>query len=136
MMRKWYWAMLPLLLGMIAALPLTRWAGDRVLYLELNVATAAALLGGIVSLILVLVLWRAKTAQQDIARIRAQEEENRHRFMGRLDHQLKNPATAMQTGLERLSIAGLTPEQLSLFSTVWMAEDNNLPTTYSALFAG
>ncbi len=114
MMRKWALAMLPLLLGVAAVVPLTRWAGNTVFYVETNVATAAGLLGGVISLVLVLGLWRAEIVQQKMAQIRAQEEEDRARFMGRLDHQLRNPLTAMQTTLERLAKAGLTPEQTKI----------------------
>jgi two-component system OmpR family sensor kinase len=44
--------------------------------------------------------------EQSLSRARAEAEEERRRFLRRLDHELKNPLTAIQVGLANLAESG------------------------------
>jgi signal transduction histidine kinase len=61
------------------------------------------LLTGLMSVVL-LIHWRAEQSlRRGIVRHRAQAAEERRRFLQRLDHELKNPLTAIRTGLANLA---------------------------------
>ena len=47
--------------------------------------------------------WIAGVRRSTAVRIRAEAEEEHHRFLRRLDHELKNPLTAIQVGLANLA---------------------------------
>jgi two-component system, OmpR family, sensor kinase len=100
-MRKYVLAALPLGLGLALAV-VWRLAGwpDPVLYLRADVATAVLLLGIVLSLAGALLAltwaqanWRAAGV---LAQAQQDEAEAHRRFIRRLDHELKNPLTAMR----------------------------------------
>lgn len=76
---------------------------DHIVYLRADLGTLSLLLGlglsGLAALIFALLGWVERTRQQTI--ISAAEE--RRRFLRRLDHELKNPLTAIRAGLANLT---------------------------------
>jgi two-component system OmpR family sensor kinase len=114
-------ALLPLALGIAARLPLTLWTANPVLYLRASLATLVEIAGGILSALLLLVIWLLERRRQGIAQARAEMADDRHRFMRRLDHQLKNAVQALLAGLEHLRLEPLPAREQpivdSLFST-------------------
>jgi two-component system OmpR family sensor kinase len=89
-------------------------------YLQADVAAMAWMCGGLVSLLLAAVFfiaiwerrrddaWRAditKTRTQAAERASEESAEDRRRFLRRLDHELKNPLTAIRAGLANLAEA-------------------------------
>jgi two-component system OmpR family sensor kinase len=77
-----------------------------VLYIRGNMATLAALGGLILSLFTVTILFfwskNHERQQREIQRVHEQASKERRQFLYRLDHELKNPLTAIQAGLTNL----------------------------------
>lgn len=103
MNRRWLWALLPLGVGIalgaafgLGLLP------NPVLYLRADLAALSQVCG----LFAAVGLWgwivyRA-WLQETLRRPEVQAAEDRRRFLQRLDHELKNPLTAIQAGLANL----------------------------------
>ncbi len=120
-MRRWLgWltALLPALAGFGLALLLQSgsWGYDPVLRSEVDLGNAFLLLGLLISLVAVslLVVW--EVAQRELRRAVEEERtgaaEAHRRFVQRLDHELKNPLTAIRIGLADLRSAPLKPAQV------------------------
>lgn len=75
-----------------------------VLQFRVDLATLLTVLAGVLSLAAfsaALVSYRTEIKQQSL---REQSEENRRQFMRRLDHELKNPLTAIRAALANLEV--------------------------------
>jgi two-component system OmpR family sensor kinase len=95
---------LPLLLGALASvLAQIFWQPVPLLVFKIDIGMAAFVAGLFISLLLVvfaLGMWRKeKQAQRFIAESQNEAEEGRRRFLRRLDHEIKNPLTALRTAL-------------------------------------
>ena len=114
-MRRWLdWRTLvvvaPLLVSVIGWLAL-RYGPPTNRRFSLNASALLGdwllLLGVVISLLLgaglLLWRWRDRVAAQRLSIQQAQSAADRRRFLQRLDHELKNPLTAMRTGLANLS---------------------------------
>jgi two-component system OmpR family sensor kinase len=105
---------LPAILGLLVAVLV---AGGQLenhrVYMAGRVIFLAPLVGLLLSGLLALGLfiqWRAEQrTRRGIAAYRAQAVEERRRFLQRLDHELKNPLTAIRAGLANL--AGLPTDE-------------------------
>jgi two-component system OmpR family sensor kinase len=101
-------ALAPLLLGILLAL---MWqAGmmtNPILYLRADVGTALLLLGAAGSLVALSAVAAGQRRRAAVARAAQQaadaEAESRRRFMRRLDHEVKNPLTAMRAALANIN---------------------------------
>jgi len=109
-MRWWMWvlSLLPAGVGvLIAVLTVTKVVMNPVLYVRGNLGALAILGGAILSTCMIVVarFWvRIQEKHQDeIKKLRKQASEDRRRFLQRLDHELKNPLTAIQAGLTNLT---------------------------------
>jgi two-component system OmpR family sensor kinase len=119
---KWKWliAVIPLGLGLIVASLL--WSGrveNPTLLLRADLGTLAALMGLALSAVgsALLVLQGTKRAQrQGVARAQAHAAEERRRFLRRLDHELKNPLTAIRAGLANLDATASEAQAKTLSS--------------------
>ncbi len=84
-----------------------RWIPNPVLYLRGNLAPLAALGGLILSICALASLYFWSRNQEshlrEVQSVRERASEDRRRFLHRLDHELKNPLTAIQAGLTNLS---------------------------------
>jgi two-component system OmpR family sensor kinase len=105
MRLRWLWILLPLVVGTILAtlLTLTEWP-DPLLYLQADLGSIVFGLGLLLSIlvgILIIVMDRIEQIQINAT---IEFAENRRRFLRRLDHELKNPLTAILAGLANLSI--------------------------------
>lgn len=121
MRRAWLLALLaalPLVLGIAARLPLTLWTENPVLYLRASLATVVELAGGLVSLVLLLAVWLVERRHQGIAQARAEMADDRHRFMRRLDHQLKNAVQATQMALDNLALEPLPAREQPIVADI------------------
>jgi two-component system OmpR family sensor kinase len=100
-------ALVPLAGGVLVAVLLwnVEALDNPILYVRADVGTVAILLGAVLSIVAgaglvlqaVTVRCRARVAD-----VRAQAAEERRRFVQRLDHELKNPLTAIRAGLANL----------------------------------
>lgn len=108
---KWFLASLPAVVGVIAkVLSMSGLLADPapILYIRGDIGTLSLLAGMIVSILAsaFLVLYaRADTRyRQGLDQMQAQVAEERRRFLRRLDHELKNPLTAIRAGLANLDV--------------------------------
>ena len=104
---KWRWllALIPLILA--AAISIWLNSGDLapLIRITVDLGTLIFILGVVISLLIVLIL----SAQLLTDRVRSQTvteaNEDRRRFLLRLDHELKNPLTAILAGLANAAVA-------------------------------
>jgi two-component system OmpR family sensor kinase len=110
MRSRWPWALafLPVASGLlVTVLVLGGQLENLTFYLEGGIVLVAPLLGAIVSAVFILILLiRSRlqgSAERTIDAIRSDLAAERRRFLQRLDHELKNPLTAIRAGLTNLS---------------------------------
>ena len=104
MRRQWLWALVPLFVGMtFGALFGFDVLPNPLLYLRADLAALSQICG----LFTAIALWGALVFREWLQDQRKQNEilaaEDRRRFLQRLDHELKNPLTAIQAGLANLN---------------------------------
>jgi two-component system, OmpR family, sensor kinase len=103
-------ALAPLLAGAAAGGALQAVAPDVRLYLEASPGLAAGLTGLAVTAVVVIAA-RVRQRMADVTdealrRAEAQGTQDRLRFLMRLDHELKNPLTAIRAGLANVDLSG------------------------------
>jgi signal transduction histidine kinase len=91
----------------IAVLAVNQWIPNPVLYLRGNLAPLAVLGGVSVSIFTIVSLYfwfkKLENHRREVQNVHEQASQDRRRFLSRLDHELKNPLTAIQAGLSNLS---------------------------------
>ena len=123
---KWRWGLVfvPLAIGVAVALVLSRVEGvsNPILYARADLGTLALLLGGFLSVVAAVGLAVLNCAtlrqEQQLAGLRAETAEERRRFLQRLDHELKNPLTAIRAGLANVIDQQATASQLEALASV------------------
>jgi len=115
-------ALLPLL-GLVIGIGLSllvRFAApsNPVLYLRADLATLILIAGVLLTLAGYLVLWVAIRFDRHRRELSAQAADDRLRFLRRLDHELKNPLTAIRAGLANASDAPDEDSRREAFGTV------------------
>lgn len=108
---RWQWlaaALTPLVAGLVLASLLldVDAVPNPVLSARVDMGSLALVAGTVLSLLVGLGLgflgWQARTCRQRIADARADAVAERRRFLQRLDHELKNPLTAICAGLANI----------------------------------
>lgn len=109
-MKWWMWilSLLPAGLGiLVSILAINGIISNPVLFLRGSLAALASTIGVIISIITIvtLLVWNQNRRKQEsgIQYIKNQASEDRRRFLQRLDHELKNPLTAIQAGLTNIT---------------------------------
>jgi two-component system OmpR family sensor kinase len=107
---KWQWlfAVVPLVLSLAVAVLLE---SDRlanpILHLRTDLSTLTVLMGLSLSVALAVLFglraWAKWVRAQSFVGAQSQASEERRRFLQRLDHELKNPLTAIRAGLANLA---------------------------------
>jgi two-component system OmpR family sensor kinase len=107
---RWSWltALLPAAAGLlIAALIAGGQLENHRIYMAGRLIFVAPLVGILLSgltAVILLIQWRAEQSiRRAISQHQAQAAEGRRRFLQRLDHELKNPLTAIRAGLANLT---------------------------------
>jgi two-component system OmpR family sensor kinase len=106
---RWGLALIPVAVGLvIAALAIQLSVlPNPVIYVHVDVGTTALVVGLALSLLtvtgLVLWEWAGRRCQRRATDVRAQAAEERRRFLQRLDHELKNPLTAIRAALANVT---------------------------------
>jgi len=107
MSRSWLWAVVPLFAGLLLSLVFyLGWLPNPILYARFDLAALSQICGLGAGLIVFMGLGLNKFNQRKIVEAahiaETQAAEDRRRFIQRLDHELKNPLTAIQAGLANL----------------------------------
>lgn len=108
--------------GLLAAIFWSGWLQNIVLYLRADIGT----LFGMVGLFLALGLsiewgrfyWTERKQRLIVTKLQAETANERHEFLRRLDHELKNPLMAMRAGLANLTGTGLEAPQREIIASV------------------
>ena len=108
MRRYWKWlaALVPAVVGILLAyyfFLVYDLKHDHIVYLRADLGSVALALGFIVSAFALAIVGLAERITRDRQRRVAQAAEERRRFLRRLDHELKNPLTAIRAGLANLN---------------------------------
>ncbi len=110
-MTKYALVLIPLLLG----IAITAWlreglAANPILYLRFDAANIFLLLGVVTSILVGLpFLWQDTARRREnraLARWNTEQADSHRRFLRRLDHEVKNPLTAIRAGLANLDTQG------------------------------
>jgi two-component system OmpR family sensor kinase len=107
--HRWAAALIPAAAGLTIAALLYQVPAlhNPVISLRVDVGTAALIVGSGLSLAALLWVgcsgWAEHRHQRDLSDARTRAAEERRRFLQRLDHELKNPLTAIRVGLVNLS---------------------------------
>ncbi|MBN1581014.1 MAG: HAMP domain-containing histidine kinase [Anaerolineae bacterium] len=95
---------------------------NPILYVRADLATwvmiGTTLLSGLVAAGGLLWDWRDGKNKREIAQMRTQAAEDHRRFLQRLDHELKNPLTAIRAGLANATNGSTTPDQQEALASV------------------
>lgn len=107
--QRWGFALIPIVAGLVIAslmmdIPTLT---NPVIYMRVDLGTLAAIVGVALSVLvtvgLVLWGWAGRRGEQRATGVHAQVAEERRQFLQRLDHELKNPLTAIRAGLANLA---------------------------------
>ena len=110
MKRRWLWVFVPTLLGLLLATVLQQSESANPTIRTAFPLSAAVLILGLLATLLwaggvSLSVWYGRRQQNILEKQRQQAGKDRRRFMQRLDHELKNPLTAIRAGIINLSSA-------------------------------
>jgi two-component system, OmpR family, sensor kinase len=99
---------------------LVRYTAQRnpVLYLRIDLATLILITGVVLTLASYAALWVITCIEKQRQRLTSQASDDRLRFLRRLDHELKNPLTAMRAGLANANEAPDEAARREAFGTV------------------
>lgn len=118
-------ALVPAVAGMLLGAALESGllpAAIFVLRVQAAAGVAAALVGAIVSALILLGMWSARHRSDVVARALAEERrlrgEAHRRFVHRLNHELKNPLTAIRAGLANLDPHGAADSSATSLANV------------------
>jgi two-component system OmpR family sensor kinase len=120
----WGIALLPAAMGLAVALLVANVAPleNPILYVRADLGTVALIVGlGLSALMaagLALWQWQERRHQQRVTQVRAQMADERRRFLQRLDHELKNPLTAIRAGLANVVNDSATATQDQALASV------------------
>lgn len=109
-MRRWLWAIAPTFIGLTLGLWLNLSDVENPLvYIEFDLGSLIFGFGVLLSGLVFTFLWVRDWGEKIRIDLIIQSAEDRRRFLRRLDHELKNPLTAILAGLANLSVVE-TPE--------------------------
>jgi len=122
--RRWGFALIPLAAGLVVASLVTQvpTLTNPIIYVHVDVGTAALIVGLALSIVagIGLASWEraGRRCQQRLSGARTRAAEERRRFLQRLDHELKNPLTAIRAGLANLANGSASSAQQDALSSV------------------
>jgi len=122
--RRWGFTLIPVVAGLVVASLVTQvpTLTNPVVFVHVDVGTAALLTGlGLSTLAAIgLALWEraGRRCEHRLTGARARAAEERRRFLQRLDHELKNPLTAIRAGLANLANGSASAAQRDALTSV------------------
>jgi len=118
-MRRWLWAIVPTLIGLMIGLWLNLSDVENPLvYVEVDLGSLIFGLGVLLSGLVFVFLWIRDWGEKIRIDLIIQSAEDRRRFLRRLDHELKNPLTAILAGLANLSVVETSENRDETLSSV------------------
>lgn len=125
-MNRWLWGLLaaaPLLFGGLLGVAFwLEWLPNRVAYLRADLGTLFLLMGFLAAggLGLEWLRWaREERSQRNLVnRLQSETASERHEFLRRLDHELKNPLMAMRAGFANLTGTNLDAPQREIIESI------------------
>jgi two-component system OmpR family sensor kinase len=121
--QRWGLALIPIVAGLVIASLMVDvpTLTNPIIYMRVDLGTLAVIIGLALSVLvtvgLVLWEWAGRRGEQRATGVHAQVAEERRQFLQRLDHELKNPLTAIRAGLANLANGRATaPQQEALAS--------------------
>ncbi len=119
MTRRWWWVAIPFGIGLIAALIFIQTdAPNPLLYVQADLGTLAFGIGLVCSILVAVVIVVLDQLEKTQKQIAIQYSKDRRRFLQRLDHELKNPLTAILAGLANLTITETPADRSSSLKSV------------------
>jgi two-component system OmpR family sensor kinase len=121
---RWGFVLIPIVAGLVIAslmvdIPTLT---NPIIYMRVDLGTLAAIVGVALSVLvavgMVLWVWAGRRGEQRVTGVRAQVAEERRQFLQRLDHELKNPLTAIRAGLANLANGLATASQQEALASV------------------
>ncbi len=122
--QRWALALVPIAAGLVIVSLMTfvPTVPNPILTVRVDVGTLLVITGLSLSILAVagLILWdRAeRRAAQRVTSVRSQAAEERRRFLQRLDHEMKNPLTAIRAGLANMTSGSNATVQQEALATV------------------
>jgi two-component system OmpR family sensor kinase len=122
--RRWAVALIPAAAGLVVASLLHEVPGlaNTIIAIRVDVGAAAQIVGGTVSIGALLCIaawsWAERRCERHLSETHTKTAEERRRFLQRLDHELKNPLTAIRVGLANLSGDPTTRARQEALATV------------------
>jgi two-component system OmpR family sensor kinase len=122
--RRWAVALLPVAAGLVVAALVTDAVGmpNPILYLRGDLGSLAVLVGLVLSAVIAggvaLWAWAERRGDRRVDGIHVRAAEERRRFLQRLDHELKNPLTAIRAGLANVVDGSATAAQRAALDSV------------------
>ncbi len=122
--RRWGLALTPVAAGLVVASLVTQvpTLNNPVIYVRVDVGTAVLIIGLALSILAAigLVLWESarRRCERRLTSARTRAAEERRRFLQRLDHELKNPLTAIRAGLANLANGSASVTQQDALASV------------------
>jgi two-component system OmpR family sensor kinase len=108
--------------AVILALLIDAQTDNPIVYLRIDLASLTLCSGSFFSCIAGGVWWfhhhREKLVRTETMRIQAQASDERRRFLRRLDHELKNPLTAIHAGLANIADSGSIESRAEALNSV------------------
>jgi two-component system OmpR family sensor kinase len=93
-----------------------------IVFARVDVGTLALIVGSALSILAAagvgLWAWAGQRCQQSLVEAQAEAAEERRRFLQRLDHELKNPLTAIRAGLANLANGPVTSDHQEALASV------------------
>ena len=118
-MRKvWLASLVPALLFMAGVVLTVTNQANPIIYLRANLGILLMLGSGLLLIGLAFWLWEKRRQQQGLLQQRQLVVKDRQRFLQRLDHELKNPLTAIRVGLAHLDNGSQSTEQQSILTSI------------------
>jgi two-component system OmpR family sensor kinase len=116
---RWWWAFIPFVLGLMAALAiLLTELPNPLLYLQADLWILVLGIGIGLSILVAVIFAILDQIEKTQIDATIHFAEDRRRFLRRLDHELKNPLTAILAGLANLSIAENSEERSTILTSV------------------
>jgi two-component system OmpR family sensor kinase len=122
--QRWGLVLIPVVAGWVVASLMVDvpTLTNPIIYMRVDLGTLAVIIGLALSVLvtvgLVLWEWAGRRGEQRATGVRAQVAEERRRFLQRLDHELKNPLTAIRAGLANLANGLATATQQEALTSV------------------